>query len=492
MDNFGNDNSRKLYSQAVGVYNSSGEVNQTFIGSQVSISGNVSQTPNQDPHPNASHTCSPSAAVVAASQIGHLEQYFINSPFFFHDSTKGSINTYYSAENSFCVNFDELLQNGSFGNHSNWSQLSSNIVMFNAKPLREGTNVFRGYQKHIFGNGRDLAIKFLRSTVHSENEISVLLKLEHHPNIVKIIDSGKSLGAVPQIFIAMEFCHQNIHEYVHENSYIFTKASSFFEQITSAVTYIHSKNIIHRDLKPSNILVSWDGNTVKVSDFGISKVIRSDGTRATVTNAYAGTEGFKAPETYQSGKVGYKSDVFSLALNGYFIFTHGRHAFGSDPDEWAVNIKRDQNRNLSLDSCFVSIDSVKRSQLEVLFQAMLAPDPNDRPTAQQVQDNMYCQVDIPLVRTEMSTCSNAEDQESSGAGSKGESSAAGNQHPSSGLEITTNAFLNCTEAEALSRINELNRHRMQLLKRYNLMEAAQVGHQIDYWNQVLKYLKQCK
>lgn len=40
--------------------------------------------------------------------------------------------------------------------------------------------------------------------------------------------------------------------------------------------YLHSANIIHRDLKPANVLINTKGLTVKICDFGLSRVINDD------------------------------------------------------------------------------------------------------------------------------------------------------------------------------------------------------------------------
>ena len=49
---------------------------------------------------------------------------------------------------------------------------------------------------------------------------------------------------------------------------------SFFVQIVVAMGHIHSKNVLHRDLKTQNLLIDRQARVVKISDFGISKVLR--------------------------------------------------------------------------------------------------------------------------------------------------------------------------------------------------------------------------
>lgn len=67
-------------------------------------------------------------------------------------------------------------------------------------------------------------------------------------------------------------------------------------QILSALEYLHRSNVTHRDIKPDNILVaSNDPFRVKLSDFGLSKVIKDDDT---FMKTFCGTLLYCAPEIY--------------------------------------------------------------------------------------------------------------------------------------------------------------------------------------------------
>ena len=80
-------------------------------------------------------------------------------------------------------------------------------------------------------------------------------------------------------------------------------------EICSALSYMHAKQVLHRDLKPSNILVTYNGDNVKLIDFGLS-----DTDSSSVLKTPAGTVVFAAPEVRAGGKASVRSDLYSLGM----------------------------------------------------------------------------------------------------------------------------------------------------------------------------------
>lgn len=80
-------------------------------------------------------------------------------------------------------------------------------------------------------------------------------------------------------------------------------------QLCDALSYIHSRGMIHRDLKPSNIMVSHDGGTVKLIDFGFA-----DDSSSTLFKAPAGSLNWVAPEVLAGNKADARSDIYSLGV----------------------------------------------------------------------------------------------------------------------------------------------------------------------------------
>ncbi|XP_050092381.1 serine/threonine-protein kinase Nek8 isoform X2 [Anopheles aquasalis] len=140
------------------------------------------------------------------------------------------------------------------------------------------------------------------------NEVDVFSKL-HHPNIIAYLGSRVHGD---RLFIEMEYADggtlaQMLAQRAAGESLPERFVLNIFEQLVSAVAYLHSQNILHRDLKTANVFLHRKG-TVKVGDFGISKITSTKVHAQTVL----GTPYYFSPEMCEGKTYDVKSDIWAL------------------------------------------------------------------------------------------------------------------------------------------------------------------------------------
>ncbi|MGO4631915.1 protein kinase [Streptomyces sp. 2RAF24] len=101
-------------------------------------------------------------------------------------------------------------------------------------------------------------------------------------------------------------------------------------QVATVLSHAHEVPVIHRDLKPGNVLVAHDG-TVKVLDFGIAAILRTDATKLTATGSPIGTSQYMAPEQVRGGRVTPRTDLYALGCVLHELLA-GRALFQADSE----------------------------------------------------------------------------------------------------------------------------------------------------------------
>jgi serine/threonine-protein kinase len=149
-----------------------------------------------------------------------------------------------------------------------------------------------------------------------------------HPNIVTVFDVGR-FGNAP--YITMEFLDEkSLADALEEHEKLpIKRVISIGIQMARALDLAHRRGIVHRDVKPGNILLMEKGETVKITDFGIARLDRSEDLNKTSAGMVLGTPRYMSPEQAAGRPVDGRADLFSLGVILYELLT-GKKTFDSN------------------------------------------------------------------------------------------------------------------------------------------------------------------
>ncbi|OHT14752.1 CAMK family protein kinase [Tritrichomonas foetus] len=233
-------------------------------------------------------------------------------------------------------------------------------------------NRYRIYSDILFGEG-------------------TIAPLLNHPNIARIYETIETAG---QLFLVMDFFENDLLSYIcydpsvqnpYRPKHTKNNLLTIFDQILSAVEYLHSLNLCHRDIKPDNILLT-KSNTVKLCDFDFMTFSLNKCSHA------CGSYGYTAPEVIKNIPYdGQKADIWSLGVLLYTIFAQ-KCPFsterGTEPHLLNVN---------NIDFSKVPMD------VGLLIREMLNEDPSQRPTVSEIRCNSLFE-QIPFREDSVNHC----------------------------------------------------------------------------------------
>jgi len=176
---------------------------------------------------------------------------------------------------------------------------------------------------------------------------AITLSQIDHPNICNVYDV---VIKDEYSYIVMQYIEgEDLSEILKKEKLSFKKALDISLQITEGLRAAHEKGIVHRDMKPSNIIISKTG-LVKILDFGLAKPILSNladkkvpysslnDYEITETGVIVGTVSYMSPEQAECDDVDHRTDIFSLGIILYEMFTNKKPFQGNSRISIMANI----------------------------------------------------------------------------------------------------------------------------------------------------------
>ena len=190
----------------------------------------------------------------------------------------------------------------------------------------------------------DPEVDLERTLIENFQNEAIALDRVRHPNIISRLGHGTAIDLADTTF------HYLVLEYMpggelaarcRHNPFPLERALFYLEQVCAGLAHAHANGVIHRDIKPQNLLLTADGETVKISDFGVAKLDATEGAITRVgTNIYAAPEhnplvhtGPLDPYALSASRTQLTpaADIYSLAKTAYTMLA------GEPPRRFAHN-----------------------------------------------------------------------------------------------------------------------------------------------------------
>jgi serine/threonine protein kinase/class 3 adenylate cyclase/sugar lactone lactonase YvrE len=190
----------------------------------------------------------------------------------------------------------------------------------------------RDFEAVDTSSGESMAVKILFSrkdagpdaALRFEQEGAVLASLDH-PNIVKV--HGTFMQEHASCIVMELLAGRSLAKVLRTDELDLARTKHIAQQVTAALSVAHAKGIVHRDIKPDNIMIVGK-DEVRVTDFGIARVLRPEVTIHTMTSTgmTLGTPLYMAPEQIDGRRVDARADIYALGAVLYQMVT-GRPPF---------------------------------------------------------------------------------------------------------------------------------------------------------------------
>jgi serine/threonine protein kinase len=218
-----------------------------------------------------------------------------------------------------------------------------------------------------------------------------------HQNVATIYEVDESDDGVP--FLVMEYCEgETLSQRMRRRPLDAGEFLTIARQIAAGLAAAHDTGIVHRDIKSANIMIEPTG-IVKILDFGLAKVVRSDVkmTQESTSGHFFGTLHYLSPEQARGTQADERSDLFSTGVVLYQMASGQLPFTGDAPLAILEKIREAEPEP------FVAVDPSLPQAVMKIIARLLQKDAKDRyQNARELMDDLDA-IDTPTVRLTSST-----------------------------------------------------------------------------------------
>ena len=247
--------------------------------------------------------------------------------------------------------------------------------------------VFLAKQIGIGGFEKPVALKRIQRQLLETRHLAIDMFLNEakiagrlmHPNIVQVLDVGEVGGA---LYLAMEYVRgKDLRDIIKalratrsvmplgEACYVVREVAQALHHAYWSTDMAGNRlKVVHRDVSPHNIILSYDG-TVKLLDFGVAMSSVTEQSETMIVGKWL----YMSPEHTTNQEIDHRSDLFSLGVIMYLLFTGNMPFSGADSKEIVKRIRAGQFTPLSQAAPDLP------TGLALIVERLLSPNPDDRP-----------------------------------------------------------------------------------------------------------------